>query len=131
MAYRGAWKEKSSFSRSKRRSKGLIFVVGRWALVGVACLIAGKLVFSFGGKVVMLAHAAYEQRQEIASLRVETEQLRKQNAALREEMRRLSTPSGIILEARRQGYGFPGEKLLVVEPPPGQSEPPGKKTPIR
>lgn len=90
-------------------------------LASIVCLIAGKLMLSWGGTVVMLAHAAYEQRQEIASLRVETERLREQNAVLREEMRRLSTPSGIILEARKQGYGFPGEKLLVIEHPQDSS----------
>ncbi|MGC8784776.1 MAG: septum formation initiator family protein [Armatimonadota bacterium] len=117
MAYRGAQKGRSPVSRGKRRNKGLIAVIGRWVLVGVICLVAGKLAFSFGGKVVMLAQEAYAQRKDIAALRAETERLREQNAALREEMRKLNTPGGIVLEARKQGYGFPGEKLLVVAPP--------------
>lgn len=116
MAYRGAQRERSAISRGKRRNKGLVVTVERWVLIGVICLVAGKLAFSFGGKIVMLAQEAYAQRKDIAALRAETERLREQNAALREEMRKLNTPGGIVLEARKQGYGFPGEKLLVVDP---------------
>lgn len=117
MVYRGAQKGRSSVSRGKRRNKGLAVTVERWVLIGIICLVAGKLAFSFGRKIMMLAQEAYAQRKDIAALRAETEQLREQNAALREEMRKLNTPGGIILEARKQGYGFAGEKLLVVEPP--------------
>ncbi|MCS6829930.1 MAG: hypothetical protein RMM08_04225 [Armatimonadota bacterium] len=119
MAYRGA--QKTSFSRSKKRHKSAAVVAGRWMLVGVACLIGFKLVLSFGEQVMTLAQAVREQRQDIAALRVERERLMQQNAALREEIHRLNTPSGIILEARKQGYGFPGERLLVLEPLAGQT----------
>jgi len=121
MAYRSARKERSPVSRNKRRSRDVVATIGRWILAGIVCLVVGKWMFSFGGKVVMLAHVAQEQRQDIVALREETERLREQNAALREEMRKLYTPSGIILEARKQGYGFPGERLLVIEPTPEQA----------
>lgn len=65
----------------------------------------------------MLAREAYWHRQEIALLQQETERLREQNAALQREIQEMNTRSGIILEARRQGFGFPGEKLVVLEPP--------------
>lgn len=122
MAYRGAQRQRNPVSRGKRRRKGVASVVGRWALMGIVGLVVGKIALSFGGQVIMLALAAREQQQEIAALRAETERLSQQNTALREEMRRLNTPSGIILEARKQGYGFPGERLLVVEPASGHAK---------
>lgn len=82
--------------------------------------VVGKVTLSFGDKVMMLIKEAHRHRQEIAALRQETEWLREQNALLRQEARRLNTRSGIILEARKQGFGFPGERLLVIEPPPAQ-----------
>lgn len=122
MAYRDARKGRLSVSRGKKRQERLVFRTVRWLMVGIACLIAGKLVLSFGENVMMLAHEAREQRQAIAALREETDRLTQQNAILREEIRKLNMPSGIILEARKQGYGFPGEKLVVVERAPGQTD---------
>jgi cell division protein FtsB len=121
MAYRGAQKEKVPALRGRRQRKGLAFRVVRWLMVGIVCVVVGKWAFSFGENVMMLAREAHEQRQAIAALREEADRLSQQNAALREEIRKLHTASGVILEARKQGYGFPGERLLVVEPAPGQS----------
>jgi cell division protein FtsB len=98
------------------------FRVVRWLVGGIVCFVLGKMVFSFGENVMMLAREAREHRQTIAALREERDRLSQKNAALREEIRRLNTPSGIIVEARKQGYGFPGERLLVVEPAPEQPE---------
>ncbi|GIV20263.1 MAG: hypothetical protein KatS3mg023_2014 [Armatimonadota bacterium] len=124
MAYRDARKGRLPVSRGKKRQERLVFRTVRWLLVGIVCVIVGKWAFSFGENVMMLAREAREQRQAIASLREEADWLSQQNAALREEIRKLSTRSGVILEARKQGYGFPGEKLVVVEPAPGQTIPP-------
>ncbi|MCS6949400.1 MAG: septum formation initiator family protein [Armatimonadota bacterium] len=101
---------------SARRRQRMISLMGRWLVTAVVIVVTSKVAFSFREKVLMLAHEAREQHQAIAALREETERLRQQNAELREQIRRLHTPSGIILEARKQGYGFPGEKLLVLPP---------------
>jgi cell division protein FtsB len=116
MAYRSARKGRVSVSRGKRQQGDVAFRVVRWLAVAIVCLVMGKLAFSFGENVIMLAREAREHRRAIADLREEKDRLSQQNAALREEIRKLNTPSGIILEARKQGYGFPGERLLVVEP---------------
>lgn len=99
---------------SPRRRKRLPQLVGWWLLAAVVVLVTTRVAFSFGEKVMMLAHEAREQRQAIAALRAETERLQRQNQLLREQIHRLHTPSGIILEARKQGYGFPGERVLVL-----------------
>lgn len=122
MAYRGARGGGVPVSRSKRRKQGLALVLVRWLVAGIVCFAAGKLAFSFGENVMLLAHEAREQRQAIAALREEKNRLSQQNDALREEIRKLNTRSGIILEARKQGYGFPGERLLVLESAPAPSE---------
>ncbi|MCL6474760.1 MAG: hypothetical protein K6U75_06885 [Firmicutes bacterium] len=100
----------------------MAFRVVRWLAGGIVCFVVGKMVFSFGENVMMLAREAREHRQTIAALREERDRLSQKNAVLREEIRRLNTPSGIIVEARKQGYGFPGERLLVVEPAPEQPQ---------
>lgn len=122
MAYRNARRGGLSASRGTRRKQGLALVLVRWLVAGIVCFVAGKLAFSFGENVMMLAHEAREQRRAIAVLREEKNRLSQQNNALREEIRKLNTRSGIILEARKQGYGFPGERLLVLEPAPAPSE---------
>ena len=122
MASRGATKGRTSLSRRKRPQKDMAFRVVRWLVGGIICFVLGKMAFSFGENVVMLAREAREHRQSIAALREERDRLSQKNAALREEIRKLNTPSGIILEARKQGYGFPGERLLVVEPAPEQPQ---------
>ncbi|MGQ9487339.1 MAG: FtsB family cell division protein [Armatimonadota bacterium] len=120
MAYRSARKARVPGSRGKKRTNGILSAIGFLAIAGVVGFVAGKMTLSFGDKVVMLIREAHRHRQEIAALRQETEWLREQNAVLRQEARRLNTRSGIILEARKQGFGFPGERLLVIEPPPSQ-----------
>lgn len=105
-----------------RRRRRFSHLFGRWALTIVVAVVTSKVAFSLGEKVMMLAHEAREQRQAIAALRAETERLQQQNQLLREQIHRLHTPSGIILEARKQGYGFPGERLLVL-PSSEQSSP--------
>jgi cell division protein FtsB len=95
-----------------------------WLLIGIVGFVVGRFALAFGDNVLMLAREARKHRQEIAALRQETEWLREQNAALRQEAQRLNTRSGIILEARKQGYGFPGEKLLVIQQPPASSTTP-------
>lgn len=120
MANQSAHKARVSGSRGKKRTNGILPTISFLVIAGVVCFVAGKMTLSFGDKVVMLIKEAHRHRQEIAALRQETEWLREQNAMLRQEARRLNTRSGIILEARKQGFGFPGERLLVIEPPPPQ-----------
>lgn len=88
-----------------------------WLVLILLSIVAVKGAFSLGFNLMRLAHEAREYRQSIALLRAEVEQIRQQNQALQQEIKRLQTRSGIILEARKQGYGFPGERLLVIEAP--------------
>lgn len=104
--------------RRSRRAATLVW----WLKMGVICFVVGTVVYNIGSKVLMVAHEVREQREAIAQLRREGERLREQNEALRREIQQLHTRKGIILEARRQGYGFPGERLLVVEPQPAQQQ---------
>jgi len=120
MRLRSARKGRAPSSRGKKRSRGMLSTIGLFAMAGVACFVVGKIVLSFGGNLLMLVQEARRQRQEIAVLRQETEWLKEQNALLHQEAQRLNTRSGIILEARKQGFGFPGERLLVIEPSPAQ-----------
>jgi hypothetical protein len=115
MAYRNTHGQKPRRTLSKRRARP---TVAGWIVIGVGAVVFGKIVLILGGNLWLLVREAKWHHEEIALLRQETEWLREQNAALRRETQRLNTRSGIILEARKQGYGFPGERLLVIEPPP-------------
>jgi cell division protein FtsB len=124
MSYRNTPKHRYPGSSSKRRRRGVLAAAMYWLLIGIVGFVVGRFALAFGDNVLMLAREARKHRQEIAALRQETEWLREQNAALRQEAQRLNTRSGIILEARKQGYGFPGEKLLVIQQPPASSTTP-------
>ncbi|MEJ5252213.1 MAG: hypothetical protein HPY54_14290 [Chthonomonadetes bacterium] len=122
MAYRSTRRGHTPPVRGKKRVRHVLSAFGSLVVVGVVLFVAGRLLFSFGDRVMMLAREAHRHRQEIAALRQETEWYREQNAILQRQIQTLHTRSGIILEARRQGYGFPGERLLVMEPSPTQPE---------
>lgn len=92
-------------------------------MIGLLLVVGGRIAFSWGYNLMMLAHEAREYRRSISSLRAEVEKIRQQNEILEQEIDHLRTRSGIILEARKQGYGFPGEKVLVLEPPSHSASP--------
>lgn len=106
-----------------KRKRSVVSSVVQVLALGVVCFVVGKMGFLFGTKMLMLIREAHAYRQDIASLRHEAEWYAQQNAALKREEQRLNTRSGVILEARKKGYGFPGERLLVIVPPP-TNEPP-------
>lgn len=122
MAYRSTRRGHTPPVRGKKRVRHLLSAFGSLVVGGVVLFVAGRVLFSFGDTVIMLAREAHRHRQEIAALRQETEWYREQNAILQRQIQTLHTRSGIILEARKQGYGFPGERLLVMEPSPTQPE---------
>lgn len=105
----------------KRRRRRLL--LGQWIVIGLLILVGGRIAFSWGYNLMMLAHEAREYRRSISSLRAEVERIRQQNETLEREIDHLRTRSGIILEARKQGYGFPGEKLLVLDPSSNSASP--------
>ncbi len=125
MAHRRTPSRRLSGSRTtrKKQGQGILSRAGRLLLIGIACFVLGKMGLLFGEKLLMLISEARRYRQDIATLRHETEWYAQQNAALKREEQRLTSRSGIILEGRRKGYGFPGERLLVIEKPATQPAP--------
>ncbi len=117
MAYRRApARRPTSVRAQKKRKTGIAIVAGRLLVIGVLCLIAGRIGILYAENMLMLIREARAHRQEIASLRQEVEIYAQKNAQLEREEQRLKTPRGIIPEARKKGYGFPGERLLVLPP---------------
>ena len=60
----------------------MAFRVVRWLAGGIVCFVVGKMVFSFGENVMMLAREAREHRQTIAALREERDRLSQKKRSL-------------------------------------------------
>ncbi|MGQ0550585.1 MAG: FtsB family cell division protein [Armatimonadota bacterium] len=96
-------------------------LVPRWAGPAVAVAICGALVLAFGGAY----WDGYQLRRGAARLARERDELRLQNAQLREELRLLRTPEYIERLAREQlGLVRPGEiAVILVRPTPAAAPP--------
>jgi hypothetical protein len=90
----------------------ILRLAGRTVLAGVAlCCIT-----SLGQRVLLLRETNRATAQETVFLQRQLEAAKKERRDLEEEQRFLQTPAGIIAEARRLGYGFPGEIRLMPVP---------------
>jgi cell division protein FtsL len=91
-------------------------VVTRWAGPAIAVGLAVGLLGIFGGAY----WSGYQLRREAARLVRERDDLRRQNAQLREEIRLLNTREYIERLAREQlGLVRPGEiAVILVQPTP-------------
>jgi cell division protein FtsB len=94
--------------RARRRSGGI-----RWDRVSRLALLAvlGMILLSYLGpatRYVRTWQLSHETSAEI-------QQLRKDNAALRNESKRLQNLQQVELEARRLGMARPGERAFVLK----------------
>lgn len=96
-------------------------LVPRWAGPAVAVAVCGALVLAFGGAY----WDGYQLRRDAVRLARERDELRTQNAQLREEIRLLNTPEYIERLAREQlGLVRPGEiAVILVRPTPVPAPP--------
>lgn len=88
-------------------------------LAGRIALVGGVLCCSLAlpQKILRLWEMDRAMARENDSLRQELEATRKELQSLEEEKQFLQTRAGITIEARRLGYGFPGEIRLMPIPP--------------
>jgi len=98
----------------------LIRFTGRVVLAGV--VICG--VTSLIQKVLWLRATNRVLEQETVSLQQQLEAAQEKLQNLEEERTFLGTRAGILAEARRLGYGRPGEVRLIVVPQEGSPSPP-------
>ncbi|MGH2402890.1 MAG: FtsB family cell division protein [bacterium] len=96
-------------------------LVPRWAGSLIAVAVCAALVLAFGGAY----WDGYQLRRDAARLARERDDLRRENAQLREEIRLLSTPEYIERLAREQlGLVRPGEiAVILVRPTPAPAPP--------
>jgi cell division protein DivIC len=96
--------------------------VPRWAGPVVALAVCAVLAMVFGGAY----WDGYQLRREAARLGRERDELRKQNAQLREEIKLLHTPDYIERIAREQlGLVRPGEiAVILMRPTPAPAAAP-------
>lgn len=96
-------------------------LVPRWAGPAIAVVVCTALVLPFGGAY----WDGYQLRRDAARLARERDELRRQNAQLREEIRLLNTPEYIERLAREQlGLVRPGEiAVILVRPTPAPALP--------
>lgn len=93
-------------------ARRILRLTGRVALVGgiLCCSLA------LPQKILRLWERDRAMARENDSLRQELEATRKELQSLEEEKQFLQTKAGITIEARRLGYGFPGEIRLMPVP---------------
>lgn len=95
-----------------RLARRIFRLAGRTALVGG--LLCGSLALP--QKILQLWERDRAMVQETMALQQELEAARKELQSLEEEKLLLGTKAGITMEARRLGYGFPGEIRLLPIP---------------
>lgn len=96
-------------------------LVPRWAGPAVAVAICAALLLAFGSAY----WDGYQLRRGAARLARERDELRLQNAQLREEIRLLNTPEYIERLAREQlGLVRPGEIAVILVKPGPTPDPP-------
>lgn len=88
----------------------------RWVILLLALAAAALLLHAYGTSTL----TAYRLRREAARLEGQIRILRRENAQLREEIRRLHTPAYIERLAREQlGLVRPGEiPVILIRPTP-------------
>jgi hypothetical protein len=88
-------------------------------LAGRVALVGGLLCCSLAlpQKILQLWERDRAMARENEALQQELEATRRELQRLQEEKRFLQTRAGIVMEARRLGYGFPGEIRLMPVPP--------------
>ncbi len=88
----------------------------RWLLPLLLLAVMALIINAFGSSYL----SAYRLRREAARLDRQVQMLRRENAQLREEIRRLHTPEYIERLAREQlGLVKPGEiPVLLIRPTP-------------
>ncbi len=88
----------------------------RWVVPLLALAVGALLLHAYGASTL----TAYRMRREAARLERQVQALRRENAQLREEIRRLHTPAYIERLAREQlGLVRPGEiPVILVRPTP-------------
>jgi cell division protein FtsB len=80
--------------------------------IGVLALVAILFLFVFPTRSFLA------QRSAVADAKHDVQVLREQNARLRDEAQRLTTPAEIERRARELHWLFPGEKSYRVKPLP-------------
>lgn len=100
----------------------------RWIRPLVVLGVLAAIVVTFGGAY----WDTYQIRREAARLERERDDLRRQNAQLREEIRLLNTPEYVERIAREQlGLVKPGEVAVILvapSPAPARTDAPGSGT---
>ncbi|HET8679526.1 MAG TPA: septum formation initiator family protein, partial [bacterium] len=103
-------------------------LVPRWAGPAVAMAVGAALLLAFGSAY----WDGYQLRRGAAHLARERDELRLQNAQLREEIRLLNTPEYIERLAREQlGLVRPGEIAVILVKPAPAPEPAAPAQPQR
>jgi cell division protein FtsB len=89
----------------------------RAVLIIVAGIMVGLFVGNLIGKLSRPYRQLWRQRSELRELTQQVQAERRERARLRDDVARMNTPEGMLLEARRRGYLRPGEHMLrYVEP---------------
>jgi len=110
-----------SLATMRARSQARARRLPRGAVIVCVLLVAAAAVYVFGSNFLDL----YALNREAARLGTLKQNLQKQNAVLREEMKLLQTPAYIEKLAREQlGLVRPGEIAILIVRPPAPPPPP-------
>ncbi len=104
--------DENAVVESHRLARRIFRSAVRMAVVGG--LLCGSL--SLFQKSLQLWETERAMARQTVALQQELEATRQEHQRLREEKKFLETKAGVIAEARRLGYGFPGEIRLLPVP---------------